>query len=119
MLTPGIIVHPPAFDQDLSFEQRVDGEQFGPQIASAGPDTIDIGGTPVLNALKFHPVVWQAQTLYCIEADIRMESSENDPPDVLVMLIDVPTNEQITSHFITQSAQKKCTESAFSRPYSL
>ena len=91
MLTPGIIVHPPAFDQDLSFEQRVDGEQFGPQIASAGPDTIDI----------------------------RMDSSDADPPTVLVVLIDVTTNEQITSHFITQSAQKKCTESAFSRPYSL
>ena len=33
-----------------------------------------------------------------------METSEDDPPDVITMVIDVPTNEQITSHFTTRSA---------------
>jgi len=82
----------------------VDGDHFGPQIAASGADTVDVGGTPVINALKFYPVAWEADTLYCVEADLRMESSEADPVDVIALVIDVPTNEMIASHWSTRSA---------------
>lgn len=77
----------------LSPDGDVDGDMFGPQIAAE-----------TSNELKYFPLKWEADTLYCLEADIRQETSETDPVNVITLGLDVPTVETIISHWSTRSA---------------
>ena len=54
------------------------------------------------NPLKFDPALWESDTLYSLEVDIRSLSGENDPPDIITLAMDTPTSEQGVRDFMTR-----------------
>jgi len=77
---------------------NIDGLFLRPNAASVSPDTLPPLGLE--NPLKFDPVPWQQDTLYCLEVDM---TSGTDPVTILTLTWSAPTFELISTHFSTRA----------------